>query len=68
MDEINELLNVTVENDGFDTLGGFVYHQLGKIASFGDNVDYDGLNIKVISTVGRRIKRLRITREPSNVQ
>ncbi len=68
MDEINELLNVTVENDGFDTLGGFVYHQLGKIASFGDNVDYDGLNIKVISTVGRRIKRLRITRETSNVQ
>lgn len=68
MDEINELLNVTVKSDGFDTLGGFVYHQLGKIASFGDNVDYDGLNIKVISTVGRRIKRLRITREISNLE
>jgi putative hemolysin len=68
MDEINELLNVTVENDGFDTLGGFVYHQLGKIASFGDKVDYDGLNIEVISTVGRRIKRLRIIREIPNVQ
>lgn len=68
MDEINELLNVTVKSDGFDTLGGFVYHQLGKIASSGDNVDYDGLNIKVISTVGRRIKRLRITREISNLE
>ena len=68
MDEINELLNVSVEGDGFDTLGGFVYHELGKIASFGDKITYDGLNIEVISTAGRRIKRLRITRENLDIQ
>ena len=62
IDQLNELLSLSVEGDGFDTLGGLVYHQLGKIPSSGDAVEYDGLKIEVVSTVGRRVKRLRITR------
>ena len=60
IDELNELLNVNVESDGFDTVGGFVYHRLGKLPSSGDLVEYDGLTIKVISTIGRRLKKLRV--------
>ena len=62
IEQINELLGVDVEGDGFDTLGGFVYHRLGKIPSLGDTVEYDGLKIEVLSTVGRRLKRLRVIR------
>ena len=62
IDQLNDLLNVDVEGDGFDTLGGFVYQRLGKIPSAGDGVDYDGLKVEVVSTVGRRLKRLKVTR------
>ena len=62
IDQLAELLQVAVEGDGFDTVGGFVYQRLGKIPSSGDTVEYDGLRIEVVSTVGRRIKRLRVTR------
>ena len=63
IDQLNELLNVYVEGDGFDTLGGFVYQRLGKIPSAGDGVDYyDGLRVEVVSTVGRRLKRLKVTK------
>ena len=62
IDELNELLHMTVEGNGFDTIGGFVYQRLGKIPSAGDEVEYDGLKIQVVSTVGRRLKRLRVTR------
>lgn len=62
LDELNERFNVTVEGDGFDTVGGFVYQRLGKIPSSGDRVEYDGLMIEVVSTVGRRLKRLRVVR------
>ena len=62
IDQLNELLSVSVEADGFDTLGGFVYRRLGKIPSSGDSVEYDGVKIEVISTAGRRLKRLRVTR------
>jgi CBS domain containing-hemolysin-like protein len=61
IEQIRELLNVSIEGDGFDTLGGFVYQRLGKIPSQGDIVEYDGLKIQVVSTVGRRLKRLRVT-------
>ena len=62
LDQLGELLHVNVEGDGFDTVGGFVYHSLGKIPSSGDAVEYDGLRIEVVSTVGRRLKKLRVTR------
>ena len=62
IDHLNELMTVSVEGDGFDTLGGFVYQRLGKIPSPGDIVNYDGVRIEVISTVGRRLKKLRVTK------
>ena len=62
IDQLGELLNISVESDGFDTVGGFVYQRLGKIPSSGDTVEYDGLKIEVVSTVGRRLKKLRVIR------
>ena len=62
IDQLNDLLNVSVAGDGFDTLGGFVYQRLGKIPSPGDTVEYDGLAIEVITTIGRRLKKLRVKR------
>ena len=62
IDQLNDLMNVSVEGDGYDTLGGFVYERLGKIPSPGDTLDHDGLRIEVITTVGRRLKKLKVTR------
>ena len=62
LEQLNELLGVRVEGDGYDTIGGFVYQRLGKIPSPGDAVKYDGLSVEVMSTVGRRLKRLRVRR------
>lgn len=64
LDDLCERLDVTVEADGFDTVGGLVYHLLGKIPTVGDAVDFDGLKIEVISTVGRRLKNLKVTAKP----
>ena len=58
IERMNQLLGVAVESEGFDTLGGFVFKQLGKIPSPGDAVEYDGIRIEVSSTVGRRPQRL----------
>ncbi|MDP6513521.1 MAG: hemolysin family protein [SAR202 cluster bacterium] len=62
IDQLNEDLEASVENDGFDTVGGFVFDRLGKIPVVGDTVAYDGMRIEVLSTVGRRLKTLRVTR------
>ncbi len=62
VDQVTVLTGVEVQGEGFDTLGGFVLDRLGRMPSRGDTVDYDGLSIQVVSTVGRRLKRLRVTR------
>ena len=62
IDDISESLGVSFEGEGFDTIGGFVLHQLGKIPSTGDSVQYELLNIQVLSTVGRRLKTIRVSK------
>ncbi len=67
VDHLDDLFSVPVRGEGFDTLGGLVYQRLGKIPSQGDVVEYDGLRIEVISTAGRRLKNLHVTRRaPQN--
>ncbi len=61
IDELNESMQSNVVAEGFDTIGGLLFHQLGKVPTPGDWVQYDGLRIEVVDTVGRRPKTLRIT-------
>ncbi|SVC39947.1 uncharacterized protein METZ01_LOCUS292801, partial [marine metagenome] len=58
LEQVNQLLSIDIEGDGFDTLGGLVYQRLGKIPSVGDFISVGNLNVEVKETVGRRIKTL----------
>jgi len=58
LEQVNELLSIDIEGDGFDTLGGLVYQRLGKIPSVGDDISIGNLNVEVKETVGRRVKKL----------
>ena len=60
--EVNETLNLHLNVDDFDTLGGMVYHELGKVPVVGDEVRVDSCLVTVLSTEGRRIKKLRLMR------
>lgn len=50
------------EEADYDSVGGFVYHRLGKVPIAGDEVRVDGLTLRVLSVLGRRIKKIRATR------
>lgn len=62
-DVLQELFGVDAESEDFDTVGGFVIHHLGRLPAVGDQVTADELTFRVLSMSGRRIRRLRITRE-----
>ena len=64
LEQLEDLLQVVVEANGFDTVGGLVYQILGRIPATGDAVEYEGVRIEVRSTVGRRLKRLHVSRTP----
>ena len=63
IDDFNESFQVNVLPDGFDTVGGLLLSRLGKIPVSGDVVTENDLHIRVVSTIGRRVKRVRVTKE-----
>ena len=61
-DVLGELFGVRVESEDFDTVGGLLIHELGRLPAVGDEVLVDGLSLRVLSMAGRRIRRLRVAR------
>jgi CBS domain containing-hemolysin-like protein len=66
IDEVNKLLGVELPDEGGDTLGGFIYSQLGKVPALGDRVEYQNVTMEVLSVNGRRIKQVRALVTPSD--
>ena len=66
IDALQELFGIEVEEGDFDTVGGFVFHHLGKMPSVGEEIRVDGLVVRILSVSGHRIKRVRVIKqEPS---
>ena len=59
-DVLNELFGHRVETDDFDTVGGLVFDQLGKIPEVGDELQVDRIHLTVLRMEGRRIARVRV--------
>jgi putative hemolysin len=58
--DLNELLDITIPDDDWDTIGGFVFNTLGHVPNEGDAIEHDGWQFIAIEVEGRRIRRLRI--------
>lgn len=65
IDDVNALLNAQLSNESSDTLGGYIYDQLGKIPTPGDRVHADGLQMEVLSVRDRRILKVKVKRAPT---
>ena len=66
LDYLSDLLSTQLEMEDVDTVGGLVYSALGKMPEVGDTVTHNGLQIEVVSLLGRRLRKLRVQRtEPT---
>lgn len=64
--EVNELLDIDIPDDDWDTIGGFVFNTLGHPPEVGESIRHDGWELEVIEVEGRRIRRLRIVVVPAH--
>ncbi len=62
MDELADIFDTDFSEGDFDTIGGFVQKQLGRIPDAGEFVESAGLHIEVKAVEHRRIRKLHITR------
>ncbi len=61
IDDLNEMFHMQIEKDDFDSVGGFIVNELGRMPSVGDTVRFNGVSLKVLSVTGRRIRKVRVT-------
>jgi putative hemolysin len=62
LDEFNELMDTDLENEDYETLGGFLLGQLDKIPISGDTITYNNLTFTVLTTRGLRITKVKVER------
>lgn len=64
IDDINDELELDLpEDDDYDTVGGFVLSQLGRIPMVDDGFEHDGMKFVVTAAERTRVVRVRIERE-----
>lgn len=68
IDDFNDLLGLNINIDNVDTLSGFISDRLGKVPVNGDEITVEGLEINVLSTAKRRIKKIRVRKGASSVE
>lgn len=49
------------ETDGYETVGGLVFHRCGRVPQVGERIEAHGASFEVLATSGRRVERVRVT-------
>lgn len=60
IDEMMQRLDVEIEREGFETVGGFLMHHIARVPANGETFEIDGLTVEVLDAARRRINRVRV--------
>jgi CBS domain containing-hemolysin-like protein len=60
--ELAERLKIDVENEGYETVGGYLLAHVGRVPHVGETFELDGLSVEVLEAERRRITRVRVRR------
>ncbi len=63
IDDVNDLLDVNLPHDEWDTVAGLMYGLLGAVPTQGETVSYDNLTFTAEKVQGRRIAKVLISRK-----
>jgi CBS domain containing-hemolysin-like protein len=64
VDEINSVMGFDLpENEDFDTIGGFVFAEFGRVPAVGESITWqDAVRVTVLEASRRRVNRVRLER------
>jgi len=68
LDDVNDITGAELPKETSDTLGGFIYSQLGRVPSPGDRLVAGGLELVVDQVVRRRIRSVRASLLPPTLE
>jgi CBS domain containing-hemolysin-like protein len=62
--DFNEFMHSNLPEDEADTLGGYIYSQIGRVPKSGEILQADDVMLTVEQVIGRRIRKVRAQRLP----
>ena len=66
IDVVAQRLDLDIEREGFETVGGYLLARIGRVPTVGEHFDIDGLSVEVLEAERRRITKVRMTKlEPA---
>lgn len=60
IEELEEYLNIQVPKNNFESVGGFIFHLIGRVPKEGEIIAYPGLEIKIEAADERKIEKVKI--------
>lgn len=63
LDIFNEIMGTEIATDNADTIGGYIYGQIGDVPTGGESLDADSVKLIVDEVVGRRINKVRAIKQ-----
>lgn len=63
VEELEEVFDLEIPRDKFDTVGGYLFHLMGTVPAAGEKVSDNGLVLMVLESDERRIRKVRVWRE-----
>lgn len=63
IEDFNEYFECQLDDEEYDTIGGLVMHELGRLPRRGEKVDFGGFEFAVIKADKRRIESLQVQRQ-----
>ncbi len=65
LDIFNDVMDTEIATGNADTIGGFIYGEIGDVPTGGEQIEADGVLLIVDEVVGRRISKVRARLEKS---
>jgi magnesium and cobalt transporter len=63
VEDFNEYFECELEDEEYDTIGGLVLHELGRLPRRGEKIGFGGFEFAVVKADDRRIDALRVQRD-----
>jgi magnesium and cobalt transporter len=69
IDQAADRLDVSIEREGFETVGGFIVSRLGRVPAPGERFTIEDIGVEVLEAERRRVHKVRMRKVdlPPNV-
>jgi magnesium and cobalt transporter len=66
IEDFNEYFSATLSDEEYDTIGGLIMHELGRLPRRGEHIDFGGFRFRVLRGDRRRIQTVEVARLPDS--